>query len=105
MSRATDVETTERNAITLIKLGVQTDRGAWVSNSSDEISLSTPLLTNIQFVMTLMSILRPYLAVTAIWTAKKTAPASVMTSPILNSTLSRATKPMPAKHSRDAPWF
>ena len=103
MSRAAHVQPTERNAIALIKLGVHTDRGAWVSNSSDVARLSTPLPTNIQNVMTLMSILRPYLAVTAIWMAKKTAPASVMTSPMLNSTLSSATKPMPAKHSSAAP--
>lgn len=75
MSRATHVQPTDRNAITPIKLGVHTDAGAWVSNSSDVAKLKTPLPTNIQNVMTLMSILRPYLAVTAIWMAKKTAPA------------------------------
>ncbi len=72
-------------------------------DSSDETRLRMPLPTNIQNVMTLMSILRPYLAVTAIWMAKKTAPPSVMASPILNSTLSSATRPMPAKHSSAAP--
>lgn len=56
MSRATHVQPTERNAIAVIKLGVHTDRGAWVSNSSDVARLSTPLPTNIQNVMTLMSI-------------------------------------------------
>ena len=103
MSSATHVQPTERKAITPIKLGVHTDAGAWVSNNSDEIRLKTPLPTNIQNVMTLMSILRPYLAVTAIWMAKKTAPPSVMASPALNSTLSSATKPMPARHSNAAP--
>ena len=55
MSRATHVQPTERNAITQIKFGVHTDRGAWVSNSSDETRLRMPLPTNIQNVMTLMS--------------------------------------------------
>ena len=66
MSSATHVQPTERKAITPIKLGVHTDAGAWVSNNNDEIRLKTPLPTNIQNVMTLMSIFRPYLAVTDI---------------------------------------